>query len=568
MARSKKSGQGSKQHSSLLFIELVVMGLAMSLALPGRASAADLTVNTTAQSPGAAGDCTLGEAITAANTNMNVDGCSGVGAYGNDVIILSTATYTLTVADNNTSPVGASGLPIVTSQITINGNSAMIERSSVMGTPDFRILHVAAGGNLTLHKATVQNGRAVAGSPIFADDGGGILNHGTLTLIDTTIQGNTGNFGGALRNGDGATLHVRQSTLSGNTTFFGGGLFNQGGTAHLSNCTVSGNQAHINGGGIENFEGAASVITITHCTIANNNANNRGGGILNSHGAMSGTTATITNSLIVSNTASSGNNCINDTGDIFLANGNNLATDGSCPGFLQVTVAQLNLGPLANNGGPTQTHALLSDGNGVSVAIDAGDQTECEANGITTDQRGVFRPADGNGDTLKVCDIGAFELAACASAMPSLGCQVNGKKNQPCVGTADHDLIIGTSGADVIFGLAGDDTLKGAAGADLLCGGSGADILIGGTGGDTLIGDTGDDVLKGEADDDELQGGEGNDTLIAGSGKDVLAGGSGNDKLLGNEGDDALDGGDGTDYLDGGEDTDSCVDGESLTRCE
>ncbi len=75
--------------------------------------------------------------------------------------------------------------------------------------------------------------------------------------------------------------------------------------------------------------------------------------------------------------------------------------DGSCPDFGHTTSAVLNLGPLVNNGRPTRTQALLTG----SVAIKAGDQTECTDLGVTDDQRGFTRDS--------YCDIGAFEYGAC-----------------------------------------------------------------------------------------------------------------------------------------------------------
>jgi len=73
-----------------------------------------ITVNTTAQSPSGPGDCTLGEAISAANNDLPVGGCSA--GAGTDTIILPAGTYTLT-GDNST----GTGLPIITSNVVIQG---------------------------------------------------------------------------------------------------------------------------------------------------------------------------------------------------------------------------------------------------------------------------------------------------------------------------------------------------------------------------------------------------------------------------------------------------------------
>ena len=82
----------------------------------------------------------------------------------------------------------------------------------------------------------------------------------------------------------------------------------------------------------------------------------------------------------------------------------NCTVNGSAP-----ILADPKLGPLQNNGGPTQTHALLSG----SPAIDAGNPSGCRDHLgalITTDQRGAARHFDGNNDGTARCDMGAVEL--------------------------------------------------------------------------------------------------------------------------------------------------------------
>ncbi len=198
---------------------------------------------------------------------------------------------------------------------------------------------------------------------------------------------------------------------------------------------------------------------------------------------------------------------------------------------------------LADNGGPTLTHNLVTD----SPAIDA-----AGACGLATDQRGALRPFDGDGDTVAACDIGAVEFGAampgsdlCDTVTPTLGCKVNGVLNQPCVGTdlgTGKDAILGTNGDDVIFGGAGNDELRGSSGNDLLCGGPGKDLLFGGKGDDTLIGGADNDELRGEVGIDTLDGGSGNDRLLGGAGNDDLVGGDDTDTLKGDAGIDICDG--------------------------
>jgi hypothetical protein len=96
----------------------------------------------------------------------------------------------------------------------------------------------------------------------------------------------------------------------------------------------------------------------------------------------------------------------------------------------------LNLGPLQNNGGPTQTHALLTG----SVAVDAAtDCTDFDDNPIFTDQRGTARPIDGDGDFGPLCDAGAYEAPPCTNGVdatpPLITCPTNVTAKTPNPGS-------------------------------------------------------------------------------------------------------------------------------------
>jgi hypothetical protein len=315
-----------------------------------------------------------------------------------------------------------SALPQITSDVTINGPGAAVVE--VSGASSFQVFNIASGVTASISGLTISNGRSA--------NGGGIANAGALTVTNSTFSGNsavgTGASGGGIDNNLG-TVMITNSTFSGNSAFAGGGIANDEGTLTVTNSTLSGNSAG-GGGGISNVLG---TVTITNSTISGNSAN-FGGGIANDEGTL-----TVTNSTLSGNSAASfgggiisdgtdtfknsiianspsGGNCV---GQAIAAQGVNFSDDDTCPGFTQVTSAQLNLDPLLqDNGGPTLTHALLAG----SVAIDA--VTDCTdlaipAVAVATDQRGQPRPADGDSNGSLLCDAGAFEMQLCLITCPA-----------------------------------------------------------------------------------------------------------------------------------------------------
>ena len=131
-----------------------------------------------------------------------------------------------------------SGVPVISSPITIAGNGSTILRDE--GAPAFRIMTVNFVGELTLQDTTVSGGMA-SGDAVAAADGGGVFNYGTLTLTDSTISGNSaaGSGGGVLSRGP---LTLTHSTISGNSARSGGGVQNYY-TFTLTDSTISGNSA-------------------------------------------------------------------------------------------------------------------------------------------------------------------------------------------------------------------------------------------------------------------------------------------------------------------------------------
>jgi hypothetical protein len=226
--------------------------------------------------------------------------------------------------------------------------------------------------------------------------GGGVSAFG-VTLDRTTVTGNTANGNGGGLAANGATL--LGSTVSGNSAGGNGGGVSAV-TANLTNSTVSGNTANTTGGGIHVERGG----TILSSTIAFNHADGFGGGIENA----GGTAVHVKNTIIAKNDAV---HFGQDVLGLFLSDGHNLVQDPHSGNANTSFTDPLNqdilgvdqkLGALANNGGPTQTHALLAG----SPAIDQGDNSGAPA----TDQRGLSRIKDGDGDGRAIVDIGAFEL--------------------------------------------------------------------------------------------------------------------------------------------------------------
>ena len=259
------------------------------------------------------------------------------------------------------------------------------------GLLDLRSLTVTAGsaagvssgggvfnrGNLALTKSTISGNSG-------GISGGGILNVGILTVSNSKISGNGAPVGGGIYNG-GGTLTVTNSTIAGNGGTAGGGIYNGGGTLTVTNSSISGNGGP-GGGGIRNDYGG--TLTVRNSTISGNV-----GGINNSGGTL-----TVTNSILAGNMVSFGADC---SGAV-IALGPNLIGDPTGCTIIGTPpiVADPLLGPLADNGGPTLTHALLPG----SPAIDAGDDAICAAAPVSgVDQRGVKRPQGAH------CDLGAYE---------------------------------------------------------------------------------------------------------------------------------------------------------------
>jgi hypothetical protein len=278
---------------------------------------------------------------------------------------------------------------------------------------------LAENTSLTLINSIIENNSAYSG-------GGGIYNSGSLYLTSCTVRNNDGGpRGGGIAHASTGYMNISRSTLNNNQATQGGGVLSNG-RMEITNSTVSGNRSGRGGAGLLTA-GPEALLYVSSCTITGNEANARGlaavsgagigGGILN------GSTRQVYlwNSIIAGNTdnRSFSTTAPDISGDVrsedynLIGNGQG-ATITRFSGPLIDLVGTISspidprLGPLANNGGPTQTHALLFN----SPAIDAA-RSSAPGSGLfacpETDQRGFARNADGNGDGKSVCDMGAFE---------------------------------------------------------------------------------------------------------------------------------------------------------------
>lgn len=412
----------------LHLIGLVLLVGLVSLTV-STAQAATITVTTTADEVNSDGDCSLREAIIAANTNTATDACPAGSPTGSDTIILPAGTYELTLAGLSENNARTGDLDL-NSSLTIAGagrSNTIIDANGLD-----RVFHITLTDGVQLSDLTI-----TGGDPGAAEVGGGIwLVAGTLTLTNLRITANTAWRGGGLyikADGPSNGVTIINSRITANTAETGGGLYLTQNSATLINSFVSGNIASgsvtgSSGGGLRSA--SEGVLTLVNSTVSGNSADVHGGGLhsdnethlynvtvaSNTGSANSGSggdgggvsvgssgTLTARNSLIADNAENGGgtpdcSGSLTSEGYNLIENTTGCIISGDTTG--NVTGQAPNLGPLQSNGGSTQTHALLAG----SPAIDAGNPAGClDPAGVTltTDQRGYAR----NG----VCDIGAYE---------------------------------------------------------------------------------------------------------------------------------------------------------------
>jgi CSLREA domain-containing protein len=435
-------------------------GVLLALA-PATASAAVITPDVTTDDFG--GDlshCSLREAVQAAQTNGVFGGCSAANNDADTIVLTAGQIYSLTIPDAGDDNTNANGdldilaAPgsdeILTIQSSVDQTKATIDANGDGSIDDpanvgDRVIDVAPDGSLgtdtftTLHLTDIAltdgNEDTAAGAAALFARG----NSGTLTLDRVRLFANKGDPAGgaaALRFGsfppgegtisdtridsnpvrgisqDFGTLNVSTSTISDNSSASPGAgiaVRSPGTTLTLSNSTVSGNLSELDGGGISLQQ---ATVNLRSTTVTNNTAD-LPGGTAGDGGGLKVDSGTVNsqNSIIAGNFDLSGGapDC-SAAASGFVSGGYNLI--GSAQGCTWTQNNDLfgigaNLGPLASNGGPTQTHLLLTGSpalNSGNPATPTGSGSTCQA----SDQLGNARPFVGPGDDR--CDIGAVEM--------------------------------------------------------------------------------------------------------------------------------------------------------------
>ena len=366
-------------------------------------------------------DCSLREAVAAAAATVDNDTIQFSALFnqaqtitlsGTDIIIAANGTLAingagtnlLTISGNNASRVFTNNTGAVTNisnlRVTGGNGASTVTTGRAGGVYN-------NGGTLTLNNVVVTGNTAANGGGL--NNTGTTASPGTVNLINCTVSNNmaTGS-GGGMQNFSGGFLNIIGSTFSGNTsqsTLTGGGAIQANGTLNIANSTFSGNTAQGGDGGAFFYNGQG--LTMNNATITNNTATTGAGGF---HKSTTLLNANIRNTIIAGNT---GDAATPDVAGAISSQGNNLiGVVGTSTGWVASDLLNTpaRLGPLANNGGPTQTHTLQP----TSPAINAGNNCVVNAScatgnpqaPLTTDQRGAGFPRQVGA----AVDIGAFEF--------------------------------------------------------------------------------------------------------------------------------------------------------------
>lgn len=394
---------------------VVAVGVLLALGVQG-AAAAPITVTSNADS----GAGSLRAAIASASSGDTVEFAP----------VLDGQTITL-----------ASGELTIGKNLTITGPGAT--HLTISGNGASRVLYVSSG-TVDISGLTITDGNGTHPSDGSTNQGDDIDVEGastSVTLDGLAITGANGSlFGGGVGFSD-ATVHITNSTIAANTVTgfaIGGGIWQDGGTMTLTNDTITGNTGTSLGGGIAEATAPSSAesASLTNVTLASNQATSQGGNIFATHGTI------FKNTIIAGGMAASKGNCAYNTGEAPVSEGHNLEDTNTCnlTGSGDQVNTNPNLGPLAYNGGQTQTLAPQLG----SPAIAAVPIADCPS----TDQVGDVRPA-----AAAACDVGAFQTSYTRPTTPPTVTGISPSSGPTAGGTMV--TLTGTgflAGASVSFG--------------------------------------------------------------------------------------------------------------------
>jgi CSLREA domain-containing protein len=379
------------------------------------AGPAEFTVDTTSDAVDA--DGSDGRCLTASGTCSLRAAVMAANARPGSTITLPPGHYRLTIPPDPRLIIGDNPDPTtgdlnITARTTIKGAGARttvidanhLDRAFRMQA-DTRLSDLTITGGVTRQREL----------PITDTGGGAIANGRHMTLRRVTVTGNSAGYGGGIFNVPDSHLDLIDSTVSGNVAGEAGGIrFDDTGT--VTNSTIADNRVTNPGnrpGSLAGYGGGIDIrgtgpVEILNSTITGNRSSDGGGGINIAPAYLDSLPSpipdiidlplgriTLRNSIIAGNTADGAPADCKKAFATIASMGHNLDGDGSC----RLTAAgdlpsrAPLVGPLADNGGPTDTVALLTG----SPALDAAE--DCTA----TDQRGVARPQGAS------CDIGAYE---------------------------------------------------------------------------------------------------------------------------------------------------------------
>ena len=406
-------------------------------------------------------------------SNNNAIGTRGGGIYGGGSVSNSTISgnsaangggihsRSLTVNDSTVSDNTGGGISTSNGGFVDVNNSTVNSNTGSGISADFR-------SNLTVNNSTISNNSAASGAGVRVSDSYLTVNNSTISDNSTTGPGGgiaiSIDFGLRYFNGFVGAATVTNSTISNNSTTGdnsdGGGIYSYGADLTVGNSTISGNSTvgdSSDGGGIfvasssrDGYIGSFGFLEASNSTITDNTAaNGQGGGVAGDGGNAS---VEVVASIIAGNPGSDVD-FVNGNVNTFASGGNNLIGNGNATAaFNQPTdiigITDPGLEPLANNGGPTQTHALEAD----SLAIDAGSNPD----GLATDQRGPGFDRVVNGQA----DIGAFETQTTANN--TFFFSADGDSSVGNLTVADEDVVF-FDGADFSLFFDGSDVLPSSA---------------------------------------------------------------------------------------------------------